>query len=350
MFKELKVPNGPTLKYKLPRDLGNQTQWFRTRFYDEQLNNTARLQKNRLPILGLQNMVCLDYDPKDYPAGWNSQRLQNALELSLPYALVTTSVSGNIKAFVVLDRGISPDQIETFLKDLLPETLHFFDRAGATRVYVNERLVNELSDWLSSAPPAVSVQRGPAGEQEEGRTILNTVSKTVTYYESSLDQLAPELRLWAKTDDRVHLLRILTACWGLLESFNLPLEKIALQLGVSPMTVSRMLKELKALKVIECTDHSYQWGVKAKTYKAHGVLYKAIQAHKAAHKPSSTLRKPLISSVRPGMFYKDMLSALNRFDTEESFLRWVSRLPGLTEKRRKEATKYARCHFRKKAA
>jgi hypothetical protein len=50
------------------------------------------------------------------------------------------------------------------------------------------------------------------------------------------------------------------------------------------------------------------------------------------------------------MFYKDMLSALNRFDTEEAFTRWVSRLPGMTEKRRKEANKYARCHFRKKAA
>jgi len=350
MFKELKVPNGPTLKYKLPRDLGNQTQWFRTRFYNDQLNNTARLQKNRLPILGLQNMLCLDFDAKDYPAGWTAQRLQNALEFSLPYALVTTSVSGNIKAFVVLDKHIESDNIEAFLKELLPETLHFFDRAGATRVYVNERLVNELSDWLASAPPTVSVKGGPGQGQEEGRTILNTVSKTVTYYQSSLDQLAPELRLWAKTEERVQLLQILTACWGLLQSFNLPLEKIAVQLGVSPMSVSRMLKELKALKVIECIDHSYQWGVKAKTYKAHGVLYKAIQAHKAAHKPSSTLRKPLISSVRPGMFYKDMLSALNRFDSEDVFIRWVSRLQGLTEKRRREALKYARCHFRKKAA
>jgi DNA-binding transcriptional regulator YhcF (GntR family) len=340
MFKELKVPNGPTLKYKLPRDLGNQTQWFRTRFYDKQLENTTELSKARLPILGLQHMVCLDFDVKDYPTGWTQDRLHNALELSLPYALVTKSVSGNTKAFVTLD-GAVPDDIDGFLKGLLPETLHFFDRAGATRCYVNERLVNELSDWLTGRPPTVKV--GSAKGGEESRTILNTVSKTVTYYQSSLDQLAPELRLWAKTPDRVQLLQILTACWGLLESFNLPLEKIAAQLEVSPMTVSRMLKELKNLGVIECIDHSYQWGVKAKTYKAHGALYKSIQAHKAAHKPS----KPLISAVRPGMFYKDMLSALNRFDSEDSFNGWVSRLKGLTEKRRKEAAKYARCHFRK---
>jgi len=343
MFKELKVPNGPTLKYKLPRDLGNQSQWFRTRFYDKQLENTATLKKSRLPILGLQQMLCLDFDPKDYTAGWTQQRLTNALEYSLPYALVTQSVSGNTKAFLVLDRPIATDNIDSFLRELLPESLHFFDRAGATRCYVNQTLVNELSDWLSSAPPAVSVKGGSDQRGEESRTILNTVSKTVTYYQSSLDQLAPELRLWAKTGERVELLRILTACWGLLQSFNLPLEKIALQLGVSAMTVSRMLKELKALKVIECVDHSYEWGVKAKTYKAHGVLYKAIQAHKANHKPS----KPLISSVRPGMFYKDMLSALNRFDSQESFTRWVSGLKGLTEKRRREAAKYARCHFNK---
>lgn len=334
-FKELKVPNGPTLKYKLPKDFGNQNQWFRTRFYDEQLNNTAKLQKNRLPILGLQNMVCLDFDPKDYPPGWTQSRLQNALEFSLPYSLVTTSVSGNVKAFVILDNHLQSDAIEGFLKELLPESLHFFDKAGATRVYVNERLVSELHDWLRSSPPALRV--------EESRTILNTVKKTRTYYQSGLDQLAPELRLWAKTEDRVQLLQILTACWGLLESFNLPLEKLGEQLGVSAMTVSRMLKELKTLQVIDCIDHSYQWGVKAKTYKAKGVLYKAIQAHKSSYKPS----KPLISSVRPGIFHKDMLSALNRFDSEEGFLRWVSGLKGLTEKRRKEATRYARCHFRK---
>jgi predicted transcriptional regulator len=343
-FKELKVPNGPTLKYKLPRDLGNQTQWFRTRFFDDQLTSTARLKKSQLPILGLQNMLCLDFDKKDYPTGWTQDRLQNALELSLPYALVTKSVSGNTKAFIVLD-GKVPEDVDAFLKDLLPANLHFFDRAGATRCYVNQSLVNELSDWLSSNPPAVQRGARPEGD-EESRTILNTVSKTVTYYQSDLDQLAPELRLWAKTADRVQLLQILTACWGLLEAFNLPLEKIALQLNVSPMTVSRMLKELKTLGVIECTDHSYQWGVKAKTYKAHGALYKSIQKHKASHKPS----KPLISSVRPGMFYKDMLSALNRFDSQESFTRWVSRLSGMTEKRRREALKYARCHFRKKAA
>lgn len=340
MFKELKVPNGPTLKYKLPRDLGNQTQWFRSRFYEDQLTNTLQLSKSRLPILGLQNMLCLDFDAKDYPTGWTQDRLHNALELSLPYALVTKSVTGNTKAFIVLDRQI-PEDIDGFLKELLPESLHFFDRAGATRCYVNQTLVNELGDWLSSNPPTVKVG-SPMG-QEESRTILNTVSKTVTYYQSDLSQLAPELRLWAKTEDRIQLLQILTACWGLLESFNLPLEKIALQLNVSAMTVSRMLKELKTLGVIECIDHSYQWGVKAKTYKAHGVLYKSIQAHKAAHKPS----KPLISSVRPGMFYKDMLSALNRFDSEVSFNRWVSNLKGLTEKRRREAAKYARCHFRK---
>lgn len=342
-FRELKVPNGPTLKYKLPKDLGNETQWFRTRFFDDQLTNTAKLKKNRLPILGLQNMLCLDFDKKDYPTGWTQDRLYNALELCLPFALVTKSVSGNTKAFIVLD-GKAPADIDAFLKDLLPENLHFFDRAGATRCYVNQSLVTELSDWLSSNPPAV--QTKVVQGVEESRTILNTVSKTVTYYQSDLDQLAPELRLWAKTADRVQLLQILTACWGLLEAFNLPLEKIAAQLEVSPMTVSRMLKELKTLGVIECTDHSYQWGVKAKTYKAHGALYKSIQKHKANHKPS----KPLISSVRPGMFYKDMLSALNRFDTEESFTRWVSRLQGITEKRRREASKYARCHFRKKAA
>ena len=349
MFKELRVPNGPTLKYKLPRDLGGQSQWFRTRFYEKQLDNTSLLRKDRLPILGLQNMLCLDFDVKDYPTGWTLGRLRNALEYSLPYALITNSVSGNVKAFIVLDRPIQTDNIEAFLRELLPESLHFFDRAGATRCYVNRELVNELSDWLLSAPPAVTVSAGSAQEQEEGRTILNTVSKTVTYYQSSLDQLAPELRLWAKTPDRAQLLQILTACWGLLEAFNLPLEKLALQLGVSPMTVSRMIKELKTLGVIDCIDHSYQWGVKAKTYKAHGVLYKAIQAHKAAHKHSSNLRKPLISSVRPGMFYKDMLSALNRFDSEDSFNRWVSSLKGLTDKRRREAAKYARCHFRKAA-
>lgn len=344
-FRELKVPNGPTLKYKLPKDLGNQSQWFRTRFYLDQLENTNKLKKNRLPILGLQNMVCLDYDKKDYPTGWTSDRLKNALEYSLPYALVTQSVSGNVKAFVVLD-GAIPGDVESFLKELLPANLHFFDRAGATRCYVNQSLVNELGDWLSSNPPPV--KGGSDQGVEESRTILNIDGKTRTYqyYEAPLSALPEELQLWAKTPERLHLLRILCATWGLLEKFNLPLELIANQVGVTPITISRFFKELKQLGVLECTDHSYQWGVKAKTYKAHGSLYKAIQKYKSGFKTS----KPLISEVRPGMFYKDMLSALNRFDSEDSFIRWVSRLPGITEKRRREASKYARCHFRKKAA
>jgi DNA-binding transcriptional regulator YhcF (GntR family) len=344
-FRELRVPNGPTLTYKLPKDMGSQTKWFRTRFYDKQLENTAKLKKNRLPILGLQNMVCLDYDQKDYPTGWTADRLKNALEYNLPYALVTTSVSGNVKAFVVLDAAV-PSDVDALLKELLPPNLHFYDKAGATRCYVNQTLVSELGDWLASNPPPVKV--GPDQEREEGRTILNIDGKTrgYQYHEAPLSALPEELRLWAKTPERLHLLRILSATWGLLERFNLPLELIANQVGVTPITISRFFKELKQLGVLECIDHSYQWGVKAKTYKAHGSLYKAIQKHKAGYKTS----KPLISAVRPGMFYKDMLSALNRFDTEDAFIRWVSRLPGVTEKRRREASKYARCHFRKKAA
>lgn len=335
MAKKIILPTGEALKYKLPQDKGRP---FRTNFYPEQLEKLGKRKKSQLPILMSSNtsLVFVDFDPKDYPAGWTKERLQNAIEFNLPYALTVQSPSGNPKAIILTDKPVQ--EKAEFLKGLLPESLHFFDRAGTDRCYATSELVSDLTDWLAAAPPAVGV--------EESRTIFNTVSNTRPYYQSSLDQLAPELRLWAKTDDRVQLLQILTACWGLLENFNLPLAKLADQLGVTPMTVSRFLKELKTLDVIECIDHTYKWGVKAKTYRAKGVLYKAIQAHKNSSKPS----KLLPSTVIPGTFYKTCLSALNRFDTEDQFMNWVSRLGGINARRLREAKKFSRCHFKKKQA
>jgi len=340
MMKKLVLPKtGETLKYKLPQDKG---QPFRTNFYSEQLKTLERRKKSQLPILMAANssVIFVDFDPKDYPAGWTKERLQNALELNVPYALTVQSPSGNPKAVILTDKPVADKT--ALLKELLPESLHFFDRAGTDRCYATSTLVSDLSDWLSSNPPAVRVPL----PSEESRTIFNTVSNTRAYYQADLAQLPPELQLWARTEDRRQLLQILTACWGLLQGFNLPLAKLADQLGVTAMTVCRFLKELKTLQVIDCVDHSYEWGVKAKTYKAKGVLYKAIQAHKGNYKPC----KPLPSTVLPGTFYKTCLSALNRFDTEDQFLAWVSRLGGINERRLREAKKYSRCHFRKKQA
>lgn len=341
MTKKLVLPTtGESLKYKLPQDKG---QPFRTNFYPEQLKSLDRRKKSQLPILMANNtsLVFVDFDPKDYPTGWTKERLQNALELNVPFALTVQSPSGNPKAVILADKPI--EDKAAFLKSVLPETLHFFDRAGTDRCYANSSLLSDLESWLASRPPVVQAQ---STAKEESRTIFNTVSNTRAYYQADLSQLPEELQLWAKTQDRRQLLQILTACWGLLQGFNLPLAKLADQLGVTAMTVSRFLKELKTIGVIDCVDHSYEWGIKAKTYKAKGVLYKAIQAHKGNSKPS----KPLPSTILPGTFYKTCLSALNRFDTEDQFMAWVSRLGGINERRLREAKKFSRCHFRKKQA
>lgn len=351
-FLEIRTPDGNALKFKGFADQGGETQWFRTRLTPGLLD--ARC-KERCPIIGTltagpQRLIVLDLDPKSAAEAAWAEDLCLSLAERHENCLAFQSVSGNWKAgFLVTSEFIpSHEACEAYLMSMLPESAwDRFDRAGMTRLYVNTKLAGFLAKALPVTPAPALPERVKVGS----RYILTKPTQSCTYH-TAQDQYLPTDALPAAFQEgqRKALLKVLTAAWGLAQDagWNLPIEQLALNIGSSPSQVSRILKELVQEGLIVCIDPSYQKGVKAKTYKAKGALFLAIQRHKADYllsgKPVKSV-KELPNTIQDGQFYKLCLQTLNRFNSAEAFQTYIRGLTGITDKRQKEAARYAKCHF-----
>lgn len=353
-FLEIKTPDGNALKFKGFADCGGELQWFRTRLTPGLLGARS---KERCPIVGTltagpQRLIILDLDPKcAAEAAW-AEDLCLSLAERHENCLAFQSVSGNWKAGFLVTADFVPtsDACEAYLMSMLPESAwERFDRAGMTRLYVNQR----LADFLAKALPALPAPALPERVKVGSRYILTKPTITCTYHVAQ-DQYLPADALPAAFQEgqRKALLKILVASWSLAKDtgWNLPLEQLALNIGSSPSQVSRILKELVQEGLIVCIDPSYLKGVKAKTYKAKGALFHAIQKHKSDYmlsgKPTKSV-KGLPNAIQDGQFHKLCLQVLNRFNTAEAFQAYIRGLSGITPKRLKEGMRYAKCHFRK---
>ena len=276
------------------------------------------------------------------------------------------TVSGNTKLGFIIETFARPTtaQAAAYLRHVLPNDMHWFDTAGMTRCYVNNKNIEvlksllryaavlpvKLSDFIVPTPPdepnKLKTKLDTHAERVSDKQLTLVTNRRYKLYEAKETFIPKELRLWARTPDRVHLIQILTACWNLKVQFNLPQENLASQIGCSVMQVSIMLKELRNLEVLILTDASYQQGVKAQTYRAGKVLYYAIQAHQNASKKSDSKNMTLPIRIQDGQFWRLCLETLCRFQSPESFLVWLHTLDGLTDKRLREATRYAAYHFR----
>jgi len=356
-FLEIKTPDGNALKFKGFADCGGELQWFRTRLTPGLLGARS---KERCPIVGTltagpQRLIILDLDPKcAAEAAW-AEDLCLSLAERHENCLAFQSVSGNWKAGFLVTADFVPtsDACEAYLMSMLPESAwERFDRAGMTRLYVNQR----LADFLARALPALPAPALPERVKVGSRYILTKPTQSCTYH-TAQDQYLPTDALPAafQADQRKALLKVLTAAWGLAQDagWNLPIERLALFINSSPSQVSRILKELVQEGLIVCIDHTYQQGIKAKTYKAKGALFLAIQRHKADYllsgKPTKSV-KGLPTCIEDGQFHKLCLQTLNRFQNADTFLAFIQGLTGITDKRQKEAARYAKCHFNRTQA
>ena len=351
-FLEIKTPDGNALKFKGFADCGGELQWFRTRLTPSLLGARS---KERCPIVGTltagpQRFIILDLDPKcAAEAAW-AEDLCLSLAERHENCLAFQSVSGNWKAGFLVTADFVPtsEACEAYLMSMLPESAwERFDRAGMTRLYVNQK----LADVLAKALPALPAPALPERVKVGSRYILTKPTQSCTYH-TAQDQYLPTI---FQEGQRKALLKILVAAWGLAQDtgWNLPIEQLALNIGSSPSQVSRILKELVQAGLIVCIDHTYKQGIKAKTYKAKGALFHAIQRHKADYllsgKPTKSV-KGLPTCIEDGQFHKLCLQVLNRFQTSDTFLSYIRGLTGITDKRQKEAARYAKCHFNRTQA
>lgn len=351
-FLEIRTPDGNALKFKGFADQGGETQWFRTRLTPGLLDARS---KERCPIIGTltagpQRLIVLDLDPKSAAEAAWAEDLCLSLAERHENCLAFQSVSGNWKAgFLVTSEFIpSHETCEAYLMSMLPESAwDRFDRAGMTRLYVNTKLAGFLAKALPVTPAPALPEKVKVGS----RYILTKPTQSCTYHQAQDSYLPTEdLPAAFQEGDRKALLKILTAAWHLAsdQGWNLPLQELALNIGCSPSQVGRILKELAQEGLIVCIDHSFQQGVKAKTYKAKAALFRAIQAHKADYllsgKPTKSL-KELPNTILDGQFHKLCLQTLNRFNSQEAFAAYLQSLQGLTPKRLKEGLRYAKSHF-----
>jgi len=355
-FIEIRTPNGDALKFKLWADRGGDDAWFRTRLTAKVL---GRSKKKDLPIVGCwnggqQKLVLVDYDAKTPEQAELARELCAEACYMHDNALGFQSVSGNPRvAFLVeVPEGVQWDTrtAAAYLKSKLPERGHWFDTKGMQRLYVGktnaEVLAKAVPGMLAEKVGGRAAGRGERrGEEGIAITIKPTISHA--YYLAAPTDLPSELRFWASTPQRTQLLRILTACWGLQDGFNLPVNKLAQQLACTPTQASRMLKDLQQLGVLRCTDASYAQGKKAKTYKAAASLLYAIQKHKArVQRGDISPSKPIL---RDGKAYGTLLSGLAKHTSEAAYLAWAQSLPGCNPERYRDAKRYWQCHERKAA-
>lgn len=381
--REVVLADGSKLRFKLPMDLGNHTQWFRTRYALGMIKKGCRKQSHPLTDgrtgKSIYRLLFLDIDG---PIA--SLFTFNDWAEAYPHGLIIKTPSGNLKAVfqVRLESDATDLDCYNWLANQLPEEWTSkgaqVDMAGMDRCFVNDESWTAIAEWAkestlclikasctkmqkhgSSRVSAVKDAGSVEGDKGDSSIVSGTEdSSTFSYYTNPLP-LSPGLTEWVNssrfgTSIREGLIRILSAAWNLNseKGFQLPLKCLAKQLNTSVSMVSTLLKELKDAKLLKCTNHSYIPGVRAKTYVAGKHLFQAIQKHKAhvLATRTSTPRPKLQAAPQKGERYLKLLPALAPFSTVDTALHWVQSLPGCTPDHLKIAEKIMKCQIKKRAA
>ena len=149
----------------------------------------------------------------------------------------------------------------------------------------------------------------------------------------------------------IDFLRILVASPRLADSSVLPQITLAGAVGVGQSMVNRYIAMLLAAKQLVVVDSNYAAGRKAKAYRASGELlslvenyYRGmrIQKFKERLPPAETLQ------VADGAWNQRLFELTNAFGTQDEFLDYVTRIPGVNEK--KSRIKQAKAAWRSHVA
>jgi transcriptional regulator with XRE-family HTH domain len=336
--------------------------------------------KTILPLLLLEtagnksasrHLICLDFDDLSNKVGVCLTPEEIIERIGESHPAMAVSPSGNgLKVFITI-QGDLPRCAEDNRRLRQEVKDQFIDRKAAedktwgrlwtriegawddavvalTRCFATEEIGRAA--LLGVSEVAHVVRYGVASNVESRSIVSNLNTDSSAHRFNPLEDNTPTpanlkefVGIGTEARGREALIRILLNLRKLQTAFDLPQRKLAEELGVSVSVINKWLKELQARGWLRILDHSYTPGVKAKTYKATSSLLYAMQQLR----PTTRIKKSLPICVEDGRFYRQALGALNYFESEDSFMKWVEGLSGITDKRIKEARRYARGHFRR---
>ena len=128
-------------------------------------------------------------------------------------------------------------------------------------------------------------------------------------------------------------IRLLVATPKLSSGAPLPQECIGHNLGVSLSTVSRYIRRLILLGVLEQSNGSYIPGVSAKEYMALGVLREANIEYSKNRRVGKSLPPPELYTIADGQWHDELFRLTNYFDSGYRYLNYVKQIPGVATKK-----------------
>lgn len=304
------------------------------------------------------SLVIADFDRKAMPEGWTEERLDASIR-AIEGAICFSSISGMPKAMFLVegqDGPVSRAQAVEFLKDTLQADLHWFDVQGLFKCFITPATAQVLQNQLldNRAVKLIAKQASkPSIPSSANLAMLSSnicnipsIPSTYLFCNAFAEDIPAPLKHLCKTESQSSMLRLLISCWNLLTpmGYGLSQHRIASQLNIDVMQVNRFLKQLQRLDLLHKTSKTYAQGSKAQCYRAKGILAKIIRKHK--DKPRKKLTLPQVWET--GNTYRPMLNLLwvNQTLDLPSWLRLVQSIPGATQARLNDASRYWQCQQR----
>lgn len=221
------------------------------------------------------------------------------------------------------------EMIET-VKDIFPDWIDSIDFSwtAMTRTYICSLVdLNELKT-IDQSKTNIEIFNEP---QREIKT---------DYYKHEGD-IPKELQHLISKESEERLMRIIIRCWKLSEEFDLPQKKLAKEADTSQRIVSQFLSKLKKKGLLKIVNSSYIVGVKAKTYKAVGILLKVIQniKNKIIGKVSEKIieKRELLKNFLPeaGQWDDWLFKFVRTFYSKKELEEQINHIKGIEHKGRK---------------
>lgn len=336
--------NGAQLHFKLRHD---KSFWrFSGTLWEDQITGAKenRAVLELWPAWGKHgvrhSVICADFDhlPECFE---NWQAFYNYCIFQYCDWEVAYSPSGKVKMFrevITNQRMTAALATEILRKELAPRDFDIVDLSvpALSMCYAGRSVIDAIDHLKFQI--ALNLTAGP---DDLGQYISLALITNKRFYRYN-GELPEFIRFFVKDNpQREALARILLQAWSLKEAFNLPLDKLAGEIGVHAVTVSRWLKELQQCHLLVCIDPTFQQGVKAKTYRAKHALQTWLQ--KTSRKgPNKAAEPSSLAAPQKGEFYLWGVNAARIFTVDE-----MRGFGLLSYSRLKEFERFRRCHERK---
>lgn len=313
------------IKVGLHFDKGNQFQW--KRWVGDSIPFTCA-EKEKLPKLGLWTnpnfkFICADFDklPSQFYSWDSFYSYMN--QVYNKQGLVIRSASNKVKILFKIESKFMTKEkaLASLAKILDPDHMAWIDTSVPA---LSLTFVNQTMYML------IIKHKFPT----HAEVLSDTAQRGYSFLCALLPKDFEELAL---TKSESSVLRVLCALPRLLTGYQLPITKIAATVGVTHQTVSRALKKLVALGLLEVLNNSYVANKQAKTYKAKArlreFLFKVTGQCKLSLPTVGSISLP--TAIRDGHWYETLWRISSLFKGKlDLFQLWAESIRGSERKDR----------------